>query len=69
MGTNDPQEPKARKRIEAVQGDDAVILNVDGEEFERIPVDAEHLPVVAKVIQTVLGDDAYLVEDEPEPGE
>ena len=63
---NEPERSPA-DRVEAVAGEDAVILEVGGEEFERFPVDPEHVAAVTRVMQTILGDNAYLVRDECDP--
>jgi hypothetical protein len=55
--------------VRAVEADDAVVLEVGGEEYERIPVDASDVHVVAEVMQAILGDEAYLVPEESDPAE
>jgi hypothetical protein len=65
------RKPENLVRVKAA--DDAVIIEVGGEEYERIDdrhgIDPRNVDRVADVIRTILGDEAYLVPEESAPHE
>jgi hypothetical protein len=66
--SDDHEIRKPENLVWVEAADDAVIIEVGGEEYERIDdrhgIDRGNVDRVADVIQTILGDEAYLVPEE-----